>query len=217
MPRKSAQIDASPWSQPGDRERERAAKREAVLRTAARFFNQKGFHATSLDDVAAALNVTKPTIYHYFANKDEILFECTRKGLGAIIDASREAAAQGGTGASRLRRVLAAYARVMLDDYGICVARTQDYNLTEPSRKKFRALKREIDALIRQVVAEGAEDGSLRVRDVRLATFTAAAAMNGLGNWYNPEGPTGKEETARLVIDTLMDGLTGEGRTDADA
>ncbi|MCA2013667.1 TetR/AcrR family transcriptional regulator [Cereibacter sphaeroides] len=209
MPRKAAQIDASPWSQPGDRERERAAKREAVLRTAARFFNQKGFHATSLDDVATALNVTKPTIYHYFANKDEILFECTRRGLSAIIDASREAAAQGGTGASRLRSVLMAYAMVMLDDYGICVARTQDYNLTEASRKQFRALKRDIDALIRQVVAEGAEDGSLKVRDVRIATFTAAQALNGMGNWYNPDGPVGKEDTARQVVETLMDGLSG--------
>ncbi|WP_068300756.1 TetR/AcrR family transcriptional regulator [Pararhodobacter sp. CCB-MM2] len=209
MPRKAAQIDASPWSQPGDRERERAAKREAVLRTAARFFNQKGFHATSLDDVATALNVTKPTIYHYFANKDEILFECTRRGLSAIIDASREAAAQGGTGASRLRSVLMAYAMVMLDDYGICVARTQDYNLTEASRKQFRALKRDIDALIRQVVAEGAEDGSLKVRDVRIATFTAAQALNGMGNWYNSDGPVGKEDTARQVVETLMDGLSG--------
>ncbi|MCA0204728.1 TetR/AcrR family transcriptional regulator [Pararhodobacter sp.] len=211
MPRKPAlSADASPWAPPGDRERERAAKREAVLRTAARFFNQKGFHATSLDDVANALNVTKPTIYHYFANKDEILFECTRRGLGAIIEASRKAAAQGGTAAERLRSVLMAYAMVMLDDYGICVARTQDHLLSEPSRKQFRALKREIDALIRQVVAEGAADGSLRIRDVRIATFTAAQALNGLGNWYNPEGPTSPEGAARQVVETLMDGLSAK-------
>jgi len=211
MPRKPATpMDTanSPWAQPGDRERERAAKREAVLRMAARFFNQKGFHTTSLDDVANALNVTKPTIYHYFANKDEILFECTRRGLSAIITASREAAAQGGTGASRLHGVLMTYAMVMMDDYGICVARTQDHSLSEASRKQFRALKREIDTLIRQVVIEGVEDGSLKVRDVRIATFTAAQSLNGLGNWYNPGGPSGKEETARLVVATLMEGLS---------
>lgn len=223
MPRKPAlgadasPADVSPWSPPDARERERAAKREAVLRTAARFFNQKGFHATSLDDVATALNVTKPTIYHYFANKDEILFECTRRGLNAIIEATREAAAQGGTAAERLRGVLLTYARVMMDDFGICVARTQDHLLSEPSRKQFRALKREIDALIRQVVAEGSADGSLGVRDVRIATFTAAQALNGLGNWYNPEGPASRDDIARQVVETLMDGLAGKDRRDADA
>lgn len=201
----------SPWPQADERARERAAKREAVLRIAARFFNQKGFHATSLDDVAAALNVTKPTIYHYFASKDEILFECTRRGLDAIIEASRRSAAQGGSAAARLRRMLTAYAVVMMDDYGICVARTQDHLLAEPSRKRFRALKREIDTLIRQVVGEGQEDGSLKVPDARIATFTAAQALNGLGNWFNPEGPASPEEIARLVVATLMDGLTGKG------
>lgn len=201
---------ASPWPEPGERARERAAKREAVLRTAARFFNEKGFHATSLGDVAAALNVTKPTIYHYFVNKDEILFECTRRGLDAIIEASRRSAGQGGTAAERLRRMLKAYATVMMDDYGICVARTQDHLLAEGSRKQFRALKREIDTLIRQVIAAGQEDGSLQVRDVRIATFTAAQALNGLGNWYNPDGPVSVDETARLVVATLMDGLAAE-------
>lgn len=204
-------MNDSPWPQPDERARDRAAKREAVLRTAARFFNRKGFHATSLDDVAAALNVTKPTIYHYFANKDEILFECTRRGLDAIIEASRRTAGQGGTAAERLRGMLTAYAMVMMDDYGICVARTQDHLLAKPSRTHFRALKREIDALFRQVIAEGVEDGSLQVRDVRIASFTAAQALNGLGNWFSPEGPAGAPETARLVVATLMDGLTGQG------
>lgn len=206
---------ASPWPQADMRARERAAKREAVLRTAARFFNRQGFHATSLDDVAAALNVTKPTIYHYFANKDEILFECTRRGLDAIIEASRRAAGQGGSAADRLREMLTAYAIVMMDDYGICVARTQDHLLAEASRKQFRALKREIDALIRQVIAEGQEDGSLQARDVRIATFTAAQALNGLGNWFNPDGPASVNETARQAVAALMDGLAGKGATPA--
>ena len=96
----------SPWSSASQREREREAKREAVLRTAARLFNAKGYHATSLDEVATALQVTKPTIYHYFSNKDEILFECTRRGLDAIATAAREAAERGGSGVERLRALL---------------------------------------------------------------------------------------------------------------
>ena len=63
------------------REEQRHLKREALLQTAARIFNQVGFHQTTLDDLAKALNVTKPTLYYYVKNKDDILFECQRLAL----------------------------------------------------------------------------------------------------------------------------------------
>ena len=81
------------WKTQAQREQERALKREAVLRAAARAFSEQGFHRTSLDDVAERLNVTKPTIYHYVRSKDEILFECVRIGLERLDSASAQAEA----------------------------------------------------------------------------------------------------------------------------
>jgi AcrR family transcriptional regulator len=72
---------ASPFRTASERLEDRALKRDAVLRAAVRMFNEKGFHATSLDDVAASLRVTKPLIYHYLGNKDQVLLECVRIGL----------------------------------------------------------------------------------------------------------------------------------------
>lgn len=204
---RGGQAVASPWANQGEKDRDRAAKREAVLRTAARFFNAKGYHATSLEDVALALHVTKPTIYHYFANKDEILFECTRQGLDGIAEAMRTSIAKGDTAADRLRAMLTSYALSMMDDYGICVARTQDHLLSPESRAKFRALKREIDALIRKALVEGQTDGSLATTNVRIAAFTAANALNGLGTWFDPKGAMSAAEIANLTVALLMDGL----------
>ena len=65
-------------------------KRDAVIRAAARAFNEQGFHNTSLDDIAAALEVTKPTIYYYVTNKEQLLFECFVAGLEPIRAALRE-------------------------------------------------------------------------------------------------------------------------------
>ena len=89
-----------------EREKERRTKRDAVLRMAAQSFNEKGFHATSLDDVAARLNVTKPTLYYYFKNKEEILFECVRIGLEMIDEAAENVARRGGTGVEQLFAVM---------------------------------------------------------------------------------------------------------------
>lgn len=203
----SSTAAASPWSTPQERAREREQKREAVLSTAVTFFNMKGFHATSLDDVALALNVTKPTIYHYFANKDEVLFECVRRGLESIRETSAKAAARGGTGRERLRAMLIDYALVMTKDFGICVSRTQDTQLSPESRARFRALKREIDTTVRNVIEEGIADGSLAAVDSRLATFTATGALNWIAHWYDPKGKMSARSVAEGAVAQLLTGL----------
>src|SRR5205814_26675 len=70
--------------------RDRAVKREAVIRAAAREFNRKGYHNTSLDDIAARLEVTKPTVYYYVTSKEQLLFQCFVAGVEQIRAAFRD-------------------------------------------------------------------------------------------------------------------------------
>ncbi|WP_121066105.1 TetR/AcrR family transcriptional regulator [Chachezhania antarctica] len=200
-------LSTSPWGSRADRAAERDAKRKAVLTTAVRFFNSKGFAATSLDDVAKALQVTKPTIYHYFSSKDEILFECVRLGLEAIRDAAEQVRARGGSGRERLEALMLEYALVMTRDFGICVTRTSDDQLGDDSRVRFRALKREIDLILRDVITDGMEDGTLAQGDPRVVCFTISGALNWIARWYRPNGPMTAQDVARSTVATLMAGL----------
>src|SRR5262249_61428077 len=65
----------SPWRGSRERLRDRELKRDAVIRAAAREFNRKGYHNTSLDDIAARLQVTKPTVYYYVTSKEQLLLD----------------------------------------------------------------------------------------------------------------------------------------------
>lgn len=195
------------WPTSDERERERREKREAVLRAAVRSFNDKGFHATSLDEVANALNVTKPTIYHYFGSKDEILFECVRRGLDSIREAAEAVETRGGGGLERLRALILGYAGVMTKDFGMCVVRTADHELSAESRARFRALKREIDDMVRRVVAQGMADGTLAKGDPLLVTFTLTGALNWIARWYDPAGPLTPQQVAEGAVATLVAGL----------
>src|ERR1051325_12028534 len=85
------ELPPSPWRASRERVREREVKREAVIRAAAHAFNRKGYHNTSLDDIAAALEVTKPTVYYYVTNKEQLLFECFVAGVEQIRAGFREA------------------------------------------------------------------------------------------------------------------------------
>ncbi len=208
MSAKSHTKFASPWPTKLERKQERAVKREAVLHAAVQSFNSKGFHATSLDEVAASLNVTKPTIYHYFANKDEILFECVRLGLDGIQRAAKAVQENGGSGSERLIALMRRYAIIMTRDFGICVTRTADHELSSQAKEQFRSLKREIDHAVRAVVIDGMRDCSLAVGDPKVVTFTITGALNWIARWYDPEGPLSPEQIADGCIATLMNGLS---------
>ncbi|MGB5103654.1 MAG: helix-turn-helix domain-containing protein, partial [Steroidobacteraceae bacterium] len=95
--------DDSPWAARRRRPRDHDLKRDAVVRAAAQAFNARGYHNTSLDDIAAALGVSKPTVYYYVENKEQLLFECFRAGLQRIRDAFGEASGSDRPARERLR------------------------------------------------------------------------------------------------------------------
>src|SRR5690606_4207252 len=113
------------------------------------------------------------------------------------------------------------YARIMTEDFGMCVTRTADHELSDESRARFRALKREIDDTIRSVVEEGMADGSIAPGDAKIVTFVATGALNWIARWYDPKGSMSAEEIARSCVETLIDGfkprdVAGLQRADAD-
>lgn len=206
----TSQIDdfaVSPFRSPEDRERERALKREAVLRSAVRTFNRRGFHAASLDEVAANLRISKPTIYRYLGNKEQVLLECVTRGLEMLQSAAREAQASPGTGLIRLSHFLRRYAEINMDDFGRCVIRTDDAMLSVTGRTHFRALKARIDHAMRALIAQGIEDGSIAPLDVKITAFTLAGALNWPATWHDPSGETAAEDLARAMVDVLVKGL----------
>src|SRR3546814_12647541 len=90
----------------------------AVLRAAVDLFNERGFHATSLDDIASRLGITKPAIYHYFGNKDQVLFHGLTVGMEQLRAAVDEARTHSGGGMDRLRAFLILYAEINMTAFG---------------------------------------------------------------------------------------------------
>jgi AcrR family transcriptional regulator len=197
----------SPFRSKAQRATERLEKRDALLRAAVRMFNSKGFFATSLDDVAASLNVSKPLIYHYLGNKDQVLFECVMRGLDELRIAADAARATPGHGLDRLRMFLRRYAEITMDDFGRCIVRTGDEALSKKSASRFRRLKREIDTAMRELISEGIADHSIGPADVKLVAFTLAGALNWPARWYDPKGKETAKSIAVKMVDILTAGL----------
>lgn len=197
----------SPWAPVSHRERQREAKRNAVLQAAAQLFNERGFHATSLDDIAARLNVTKPTLYYYVKNKDEILLQCVGKGLAMMLEGIDASRAAGGKAIDQLMTCMQVYARIVTMDFGMCLIRVGDEQVPPESRKELRRLKSAIDQEFRRLVAEGVAEGSIQPCDPKITAFVIAGALSWIGRWYQPGGEYTAEQVAQQCIATLCDGV----------
>lgn len=200
-------VGAALWSSPDTRVRDRERKRYAVILTAARAFREHGYHNTSIDDVARELNVTKPTIYHYVENKEQLLFECFRAGLGQIMEAFEEVQDIKTSARQRLAGVMTRYAEAITSEFGWCMVQAENQDLSEAMSRKVRALKSDIDHGIRRIIKEGELDGSIRKCDAKITAFALAGAMNWIAYWYVREDSLNAAEIADRFIELFLLGM----------
>jgi AcrR family transcriptional regulator len=197
----------SPWRNGRKTRSDRGLKREAVIHAAARAFNERGYHNTSLDDIAAALEVTKPTIYYYVENKEQLLFACFCAGLAPIRAAFDDARASDEPARARLRSVLLRYAQAIASEFGWCMVRAEDQDLSAQMRAHVKSLKSEIDQGIRRLLREGIADGSIGTCDPKMTAFALAGALNWIAHWYRDNQPQTAAQIAGAFLALFESGL----------
>ena len=198
---------ASPWRTSRERLRDREVKRDAVIRAAARAFNRKGYHNTSLDDIAAALDVTKPTVYYYVSNKEQLLFECFVAGIEEIRAAFRETRSLALPARERLQAVLRHYGAAVASEFGWCMVRAEDQDLSPDMSAHIKAMKSEIDQGIRRLLREGIQDGSIHPCDPKMTAFALAGALNWIAHWYRESQSMNGAQIAEAFIAVFESGL----------
>jgi AcrR family transcriptional regulator len=199
---------SEPWKDFQVRERSMDVKRDAVLRTAAHLFLEQGYQKTSMSVLAQRLAITKPSLYYYFHNKEEILVECYRAGITEIENHLQPANVTTGTALASLRLFVHGYATAALTHYfGRCVAMIDDSELSMEARRGVRDLKRRIDTSIRNLIEAGIKDGSIYPCDPKLASFAISGAINWAGTWYKPAGELSPDDIARAFTAMLTRGL----------
>ncbi len=203
----ATQISPSPWRARRERLRDHAVKREAVIRAAARAFNQKGYHNTSLDDIAAALEVTKPTVYYYVSNKEQLLFECFLAGVEQIRTAFRDVKNLDLSARERLNAVLRHYAQAVASEFGWCMVRTEDLDLSPTMSNHIKALKSEIDHGIRRLIRDGIQDGSIHPCDPKMTAFALAGALNWIAHWFRENQSMTGAQIADAFVAIFENGL----------
>ncbi len=185
-----------------------SARRSELTRTAARLFAQKGYHGTSIGDIAEALGVQKASLYHHIESKQDLLHETTREGAAAF-HAALDTIPEELPAVERIRLALRAHLRVVSEQLDVATVFVQEWRYLEGERRDaFVAERRRYEERIRALFREGREQSELRTD---LDEAAAARVFLSVGNWAYTWLAPGRDtdELADRFIALLVDGMRG--------
>ena len=185
----------------------RGQKREALLRQAALEFRKRGYHATSMDDIAAALGVTKGALYRYVKGKDEVLHHCFKQSEKIARAAIERALAGGGTGAEQLRVFVMEFVREYLDSNFAGGAMIEIDALLPHQREDVVAGRDGIDKALKEMVRKGVADGSISDGNRKFMILALMGSINWMPNWYSPRGELSSREIAEETANIFLNGM----------
>lgn len=190
-----------------NREQQFSLKRGALLREAGRAFSLRGYHNTSLEDVAKTLDVTKAALYYYVKNKQEILFECHMMSLDFGDEAMKYSEEHGKTGLEKILLLIDKYVKTITSEMG-SFAVLGEYDALESQNKAIIGKRRDkFDRGFRKLISEGIADGTVRAVDPKLTVFFFMGSINWMTRWFTTEGPLTGEQVARQLVDLVEGAL----------
>jgi AcrR family transcriptional regulator len=184
--------------------------RQEILRTAGRLFQQRGYDATSMNDVAAALKLSKGGLYHHFQSKDEILYEIMNHAMDITQERVIDAVKQISDPERRLRALIRLHIEVVLSpvDREITVMLHENHPLPPTLRKKINARKKDYIHFLENLMAEVQRSrhakGSV---SPRAAAFALLGMLNWIYQWYKPEGELQVQNLVPQFTEFVFGGL----------
>ena len=208
IPGRSPDIPQPAPSAPSPHVAEKRQRRRAeILHAALRAFREKGFHATTLDDIAEHLGLRKTALYHYFPDKEAILWECHQESLTEL-ERIIEGARAFDTATEKLAFVIREHVRVMTDTLEGSPLAFEVSAFAPERQQTIIAARDAYERAVRRIIARGIEDGEFRAVDVKIAVFAILGSINWIARWYNPEGSLRAAELGAQFADHLVGGLT---------
>jgi AcrR family transcriptional regulator len=188
--------------------------RQDILRTAARLFQQRGYDATSMNDVATALRLSKGGLYHHFQSKDEILFEIMDHAMQITEERVLNPVRGISDPEERLRALIRLHIEVVLSprDREITVMLHENHPLPPSLRKRINSRKKEYVHFLENLMAEvqhksRAGHHAKGKVSPRAAAFALLGMINWIYQWYKPEGDLQAQNLIPQFTDLIFGGI----------
>jgi AcrR family transcriptional regulator len=187
------------------RENVRAFRREIILKTATDLFFDRGYERTSVDDLAAAMSVTKAVIYYNFSSKEDVLEAIVDKTLTMTREVVDGALATGKTPTQRLALLCFLYANHILEDkkmFGVYFR--EERSLSATMRRQVTALARYVDEKVAYLLQSGIARGEFRPLEPRLMSLTITGMISMAFYWHRQNASLPREALCRHFAEQAL-------------
>ena len=192
------------------REEIRALKRRAALKVAARIFNEKGYHATSLDEIADEIGVTKTALYYYFKNKEQLLYECLKLTYDCGQNARLEAEQMDGTAFEKLSHLYRRFMENLMEERGAYTTMANIRALPDDQQAELLERRKHLDRYSRMLIEKAIAEGALRDVDVRITSNFFLGAVNWILRWHSEDDAMSPRDVSNHFLDLFMNGIVAK-------
>jgi AcrR family transcriptional regulator len=184
---------------------------DSLLDVAVAVFNERGFEATSMDELAARLGVTKSAIYHHVPSKVELLRLALDRALDSLFAVTEEPGATTGRAIDRLEFVVRGSIRVLAAELPFVTLLLRVRGNSEIERAALQR-RRQFDRIVTRLVTAAEQEGDVRPDvDPAITSRLLFGTVNSLTEWYRPDGGLTPDELADALVTTTFAGLRSAG------
>jgi AcrR family transcriptional regulator len=188
----------------------RQGRRDDILDMAGRMFRERGYHATSMRDLAKALDLRGSSLYAHFAAKEDVLWEIVMRAAAAF-ESAIEAVPDDLPPRARLSAMITAHLAVVADELATATVFFQDWlHLAPDRRSRMVAVRDAYQQRFVAVIEEGRSQGVFRVADPRMAALIVLSALNWSYQWLDPSGRLDLAEVATAYVQQVLDGVSAQ-------
>jgi AcrR family transcriptional regulator len=183
-------------------------RREALLQAAVRLFAAKGYHATSMQDIAEALGIQRGSIYYHITTKEDLLYEIMESSIKLLTARVEGIVSLPAPAGDRLRRFVEVHLEMLASmraEFRVFLAELK--SLSPGRRASLEPLRDHHERLLQTIIREGRASGEFREVHPRFAAFTVLSVCNWSCQWYSPRGAVDRAEVASILADVLLRGL----------
>lgn len=194
---------------------ETGARRREIDEVASELFHMNGYAATSVRDIARALDIQGASLYAHVASKEDVLFSIVDRAAGAFERAAdaAEAEAADGDPVERLAALVEGHVDIVTaDPERASVFVTEWRHLSAERRAAISARRDAYERRFREVIEEGIALGAFRASDSALAATFILTALNGIPTWYRPDGRLSADRIADHYVDLALRALSEDRR-----
>jgi AcrR family transcriptional regulator len=188
--------------------------REEILEAAAQIFSQKGYHGTSMQDIAIAVNLQKASLYHHISSKQEILFAILNEALDLLIQRITHVASEPAAPEVKLRKAMCVYLETLAEYQDLAGVLLLEHRSLEPEYQSQHFPKRDaFERIWRDMIQEGIDQGVFTSAHPSLTARAILGVMNWTITWYRRDGVLTAQEISVQFADLFLHGLDARNGT----